>query len=407
MYSCVACGSGDLSLVHRSCRYIRPLIWEPFTIIPPDLQGWVHGLDDVTILTSIKTHIYKYFLGVELRSEELIWVYIWDVMFLLVMFLLTKLLPEHEMVDLITSITRAVQNQMITITKRHRSKLNYWVNRYNFPESCNIADNQDIKGIINLSSESLTPSENRLLSLGLKFRLPKTPDIPRIISCLEPAIKSLSHQDTFKIRQAVTSILQKPVPHTKESKGLYQTIKKLKQNTSIVITRSDKGSDIVILNTTDYTSKMHDILSNASIFSPITPQDNTTSIRKFRTSLLRLKRSKHISQDQYSTFISNLNSNAYIYGLPKTHKPSVPLRPVIAYHQSPAYAVSKFLSNFLSPILHSKPGTHAITNIPSFIHEITNLKAPKDHIMVSFDVKSLYLSLPHPLIISELKKTFI
>ncbi|UYV81374.1 hypothetical protein LAZ67_20000978 [Cordylochernes scorpioides] len=319
-------------------------------------------------------------------------------------YLLTKLLPEHEMVDLITSITRAVQNQIITITKRHRSKLNYWVNRYNFPESCNITNNQDIKGIINLSSESLTPSENRLLSLGLKFRLPKTPDIPRIISCLEPAIKSLSHQDTFKIRQAVTSILQKPVPHTKESKGLYQTIKKLKQNTSIVITRSDKGSDIVILNTADYASKMHDILSDTSIFSPITPQDNTTAIRKFRTSLLRLKRSKHISQDRYSTFISNLNSNAYIYGLPKTHKPSVPLRPVIAYHQSPAYAVSKFLSNFLSPILHSKPGTHAITNTPSFIKEITKLKVPKDHIMVSFDVKSLYLSLPHPLIISELRK---
>ncbi|UYV65693.1 hypothetical protein LAZ67_3005160 [Cordylochernes scorpioides] len=110
---------------------------------------------------------------------------------------------------------------MITITKRHRSKLNYWVKRYNFPESCNIVDNQGIKGIINLSSETLTPLENRLLSLGLKFRMPKTPDIPRIISCLEPAIKSLSHQETFKIRQAVTSILQKPVPHTKESKADY------------------------------------------------------------------------------------------------------------------------------------------------------------------------------------------
>ncbi|UYV72418.1 hypothetical protein LAZ67_9003041 [Cordylochernes scorpioides] len=53
--SCIACGSGDLSLVHRywSCRYIRPLIREAFTIIgrPPDLQGWVfgHGLDDDTL----------------------------------------------------------------------------------------------------------------------------------------------------------------------------------------------------------------------------------------------------------------------------------------------------------------------------------------------------------------------
>ncbi|UYV85123.1 hypothetical protein LAZ67_X004632 [Cordylochernes scorpioides] len=58
-----------------------PLIREAFTIIerPPDLQGWVfgHGLDDdaLAILASAKTRIYRYFLGVELRSvqEDLVW----------------------------------------------------------------------------------------------------------------------------------------------------------------------------------------------------------------------------------------------------------------------------------------------------------------------------------------------
>ncbi|UYV84157.1 hypothetical protein LAZ67_X001355 [Cordylochernes scorpioides] len=76
--SCIACVSGDLSLVHRywSCRYIRPLIREAFTIIgrPPDLQGWVfgHGLDDdaLAILASAKTRIYRHFLGAELRSVQ-------------------------------------------------------------------------------------------------------------------------------------------------------------------------------------------------------------------------------------------------------------------------------------------------------------------------------------------------
>ncbi|UYV81306.1 hypothetical protein LAZ67_20000725, partial [Cordylochernes scorpioides] len=66
-----------LLLSIMSCRYIKPLIREAFTIIPPDLQGWVfgHGLDDDTlaILASAKTHIYRYFLGVELRSEDLVW----------------------------------------------------------------------------------------------------------------------------------------------------------------------------------------------------------------------------------------------------------------------------------------------------------------------------------------------
>ncbi|UYV74910.1 Transposase [Cordylochernes scorpioides] len=72
--SCVAFGSGDLSLVHRywSSRYIRPLIQEAFTIIrrAPDLQGWVfgHGLDDdaLAILarnpeTFFQIHTIKYY----------------------------------------------------------------------------------------------------------------------------------------------------------------------------------------------------------------------------------------------------------------------------------------------------------------------------------------------------------
>ncbi|UYV82387.1 hypothetical protein LAZ67_21001905 [Cordylochernes scorpioides] len=43
--------ANDLTLAHRywSCRYIRPLIWEAFTIIPPDLQVFGQGLDNDTL----------------------------------------------------------------------------------------------------------------------------------------------------------------------------------------------------------------------------------------------------------------------------------------------------------------------------------------------------------------------
>ncbi|UYV85183.1 hypothetical protein LAZ67_X004846, partial [Cordylochernes scorpioides] len=65
--SCIACGSGDLSLAHRywSCSRIRPVILEAFTILqrPPDLQSWIfgHDLEDdaLAIMASAKTRIYK------------------------------------------------------------------------------------------------------------------------------------------------------------------------------------------------------------------------------------------------------------------------------------------------------------------------------------------------------------
>ncbi|UYV70113.1 hypothetical protein LAZ67_7001837, partial [Cordylochernes scorpioides] len=76
--SCIACGSEDLSLAHRywSCRRIRPVILEAFTIIqrPPDLQGWIFGLDleddALAILASAKTRIYRHFLGLEIRGVQ-------------------------------------------------------------------------------------------------------------------------------------------------------------------------------------------------------------------------------------------------------------------------------------------------------------------------------------------------
>ncbi|UYV75025.1 hypothetical protein LAZ67_12002136 [Cordylochernes scorpioides] len=76
--SCIACGSGDLSLAHRywSCRRIRPVILEAFTIIqrPPDLQSWIfgHDLEDdaLAIMASAKTGIYKHFRGLEMRGVQ-------------------------------------------------------------------------------------------------------------------------------------------------------------------------------------------------------------------------------------------------------------------------------------------------------------------------------------------------
>ncbi|UYV81775.1 hypothetical protein LAZ67_20002334 [Cordylochernes scorpioides] len=145
---------------------------------------------------------------------------------------------------------------------------------------------------------------------------------------------------------------------------------------------------------------------NRGIFSAITEQEHKTSVKNFRLLLLRLKRSQQITKEQYNDFTANLAQIAYIYGLPKIHKPDVPLRPIISYHLSPAYTLSKFLSNFLTPLLQSPPWEYTIANSPSFVSYITSLTPPPRSIMVSFDVTSLYLSLAHPLIINSLR-TFL
>ncbi|UYV71799.1 hypothetical protein LAZ67_9000450 [Cordylochernes scorpioides] len=143
------------------------------------------------------------------------------------------------------------------------------------------------------------------------------------------------------------------------------------------------------MNQEDYRAKMHDLLGDDTTFSPISD---------------KLKKSKHITPDDYKIFISNLSNSAYIYGLPKIHKPDVPLRPIIAYHHSPAYPLAKFLSNYLSPLLQNHRNIYSIRSTPHFINELTALKPAPHFTMCSFDVTSLYLSLPHNLIIDSLER---
>ncbi|UYV75042.1 hypothetical protein LAZ67_12002219 [Cordylochernes scorpioides] len=74
--SCQGCGSVDRSLNHRywSCRHIRPLIIDAFSVLrrPPDFWVWIFGSDleedDLDILASAKSIIYWYFVQVGLTG---------------------------------------------------------------------------------------------------------------------------------------------------------------------------------------------------------------------------------------------------------------------------------------------------------------------------------------------------
>ncbi|UYV66606.1 hypothetical protein LAZ67_4002288 [Cordylochernes scorpioides] len=82
---------------------------------------------------------------------------------------------------------------------------------------------------------------------------------------------------------------------------------------------------------------------------------------------------KTITTEDLKSFLENIKSTAYIYGQPKTHKPGIPIRPIIAYHMSPIAPLAKFLANFLIPILKDNPTTTSITSIPKFIENIHSL----------------------------------
>ncbi|UYV82302.1 hypothetical protein LAZ67_21001661 [Cordylochernes scorpioides] len=199
----------------------------------------------------------------------------------------------------------------------------------------------------------------------------------------------------------------RPLPPPPNSQTESKALRRLMKQRSIVISRSDKGTDTVILDRSSYHAKILEILQDTATFSQISAQDSTIALKTFKSSLNRMKRSRLISTEEHKSFTTNLPNGTYIYGLPKVHKPSVPLRPIIAYHLSPAYPLAKYLSNYLSPLLNNNRSNLTVSSTPTLIQEITGLHPPQNFTMCSFDVSSLYLSLPHHLIIYSLNQFLV
>ncbi len=81
-----------------------------------------------------------------------------------------------------------------------------------------------------------------------------------------------------------------------------------------------------------------------------------------------------------------------MYGLPKIHKPSVPLRPIVSAIGSPTYKLAKYLT----PVLGKLVGKSEcyIKNSVHFVERIRSLKLDPSNLLVSFDVVSLFTNVP-------------
>ena len=67
--------------------------------------------------------------------------------------------------------------------------------------------------------------------------------------------------------------------------------------------------------------------------------------------LLDLQKAGKISDSTYKILYSSDGLCPRFYGLPKIHKPGIPLRPIVSFVNSPTYAISGFLARILSPVV--------------------------------------------------------
>ena len=69
----------------------------------------------------------------------------------------------------------------------------------------------------------------------------------------------------------------------------------------------------------------------------------------------------------------------------------MPLRPIVSFINSPTYNLSKFLSRILSSLLVNR---YSVRNSKEFVDYVKNFTISENDILVSFDVVSLFISVP-------------
>lgn len=231
-----------------------------------------------------------------------------------------------------------------------------------------------------------------LLQKGLKFSpKPKNPPIIDLVAEIETGIKYCTEPVKQNIREVTRQIMAKsakktrsPTKHTKFQKVL----KSLKEKDCLYM-KSDKGRDMVILDKSHYEEKVIETINscNFQLFNKNPLPSMITATKK----VLKEVESVFGSKTKWNLMTSN-PSVPKLYSLPKTHKDTsnLKMRPIVA----PSEKISKWLVSCFNQ--YPKPEGLYIENSYEFCDKMKDVKLKPNEQLVSFDVESLFPSIPIP-----------
>ncbi|MGL4482280.1 MAG: hypothetical protein ACRCTW_07105, partial [Lactococcus garvieae] len=250
-------------------------------------------------------------------------------------------------------------------------------------------------GVTNLSSKPLNTDEFSLLQKGLNFNIQRKPITSEfLIPKVEPALSKLSPETADIVRFRIANILQRQRPESSNlNKSELKALTQLKNDQTIHITRADKGNTTVILDKDEYNKKAIEHLRNGP-YKEMTGQNSLAILNKFTArinSYLRTIKEK-LGQSVWFHLHPKSNRPARFYGLPKIHKDGIPLRPIIDFTTNPAYRLAKFLNPIIKPLQNNM-----VSNIKDsfdFVTKLNHFMLADYETFVSFDITSLYTSVP-------------
>ena len=232
----------------------------------------------------------------------------------------------------------------------------------------------------------------KLLSHGPNYAMvPKNPLIMEYIAAIEKACTSLQPGKAEELRGEVKANTKKMQPPkynlTKEE---HKALEKLKKDKTRMILTADKGVSIVVLDKEEYIKKADELLSQPS-YKKISTHPTNRYKNKLITLLKKIKTEGGMDDVTYRRLYPTGASPPKFYGLPKVHKSGIPLRPIVSSIGSVTYGTSKELSRILKPLVRR---FQHVQNNQEFLKQLEDIQMGPDDIIMSYDVKALFTSVP-------------
>ena len=275
----------------------------------------------------------------------------------------------------------------VTIRKRlHQRKLEKLISESKWEEPINI------NNIVNLSDKVLNKTTTQALNYGLSFHINNQLD-PLDIGKAFINLEKNSRIDSNNIN-ICKGLVYSCLANNNENnipQRFISTIKSIKNDKNIHITKADKANSIVLINKNQYLEKMNLLLSDLETYIPLNKNPLEKLNKDFNSNLrkiLNTEKSEYIDK-----FKSRMSTLPYMYGLIKTHKQGFPIRPIISTVGSASYKLSKYLVSILTPLVGTISNSN-IKNNSDLIMKLNNCKPNYEFKLVSFDVTSLFTKVP-------------
>ncbi|XP_075150376.1 uncharacterized protein LOC142224486 [Haematobia irritans] len=176
----------------------------------------------------------------------------------------------------------------------------------------------------------------------------------------------------------------------------------LKKNKNILIMNADKGNTTVAIEKEYYRKRMQQIVGDIMTYQRVN-KDPTQGLQKRNNELVEeLFRNKLITELERRRLKTEIASAPRLYGLPKIHKEDYPLRPICSSINAPAAGLNKYLVNILKNL--TKNSKYNVRDSRQFRDKIKNLTIKNDEKLISFDVVSLFPSVPVDLAIKIIEE---